>query len=326
MNIVFAINKSYKDILSVLLLSILENNSQEFIHFYILNTDFDEKDKKNYDYLHKSFKNFEISFLKPDASKFKDLKLNIGYISIEAYYRYSIAELLSNEDRALYLDADTIVNGSLSELYHTDLGNNYMAGVRDLCIEELGYKEKIDMSENDLYINSGVLLLNLKKMRADNLEQTLLNNTNNLKDIIEIQDQDVINITCKGKIKEIDSIYNFTHANVSKEKKKHDRAVIIHYTGKIKAWDKDSINKMKNIWWKYKKIELQLLGKDLNDFPYKTSDIFLFHLPIITIMREFDSCSIKLFKSIPLYSIKCKKHACRHYLFGFIPFLKIKEK
>ena len=73
MNIVFAINKSYKDILSVLLLSILENNSQEFIHFYILNTDFDEKDKKSYDFLHKSYNNFEISFLKPDASRFRNL-------------------------------------------------------------------------------------------------------------------------------------------------------------------------------------------------------------------------------------------------------------
>jgi len=253
MNIVFAINKSYKDILSVLLLSILENNKQEFIHFYILTTDFNEEDKKNYDFLHKLYKNFEISFLKPDADRFKDLKLNIDYISIETYYRYLIAELLPTEDRALYLDADMVVNGSLSELYHTELGDNYIAGVRDAYIMHEKYLPDESFKPDDLYINAGMLLCNLSKMREDKLADKLLENTIKYFDKIKYQDQDIINITCKGKIKEVDCIYNFTSYNTKIDKRKIKQAVIIHYTGKLKAWDKESKNKLNYIWKNYEK-------------------------------------------------------------------------
>ena len=263
MNIVFAINKSYKDILSVLLLSILENNKQEFIHFYILTTDFNEEDKKNYDFLHKLYKNFEISFLKPDADRFKDLKLNIDYISIETYYRYLIAELLPTEDRALYLDADMVVNGSLSELYHTDLGDNYIAGVRDAYIMHEKYLPDESFKPDDLYINAGMLLCNLSKMREDKLADKLLENTIKYFDKIKYQDQDIINITCKGKIKEVDCIYNFTSYNTKIDKRKIKQAVVIHYTGKLKAWDKESKNKLNYIWWRNNKMTDKLMKRKI---------------------------------------------------------------
>lgn len=253
MNIVFCINKSYIDILSVVLLSILENNRQDFIHFYILTTDFSEEDKKNYDFLHNSYENFDISFIVPDKERFKDLQLNIDYISIETYYRYLIAELLPKEDKALYLDADIVVNGSLSELYHIDLKDNYIAGIKDTYIAKLGYKPAANFSSDSLYINAGVLLCNLSKMREDKLADKLLKNTVKHFDAIKYQDQDIINITCRGKIKEIDCIYNFTSQNVKEDKDKIKKAVIIHYTGKLKAWDKDSKNKLKKVWLKYKK-------------------------------------------------------------------------
>jgi len=254
MNIVFAINKSYKNILSVLLFSILKNNPQEFIHFYILTTDFDDEDKKNFDFLKKSFSNFDITYLEPDITRFKHLKTNIDYITIETYYRYLIAELLPNEDRALYLDADMIVDGSLAELYNTDLAGYYLAGVRDAFIKHAKYLPNSSFKPDDLYINAGMLLCNLELMRQDDLAQKLISNTIQYFNKISYQDQDIINITCKDKIKEVSCIYNFASHNIKTDKDKIKQAIIIHYTGKVKAWNKDSKNKLNYIWIKYKKM------------------------------------------------------------------------
>ena len=325
MNIVFCINKSYIDILSVVLLSILENNRQDFIHFYILTTDFSEEDKKNYDFLHNSYENFDISFIVPDKERFKDLQLNIDYISIETYYRYLIAEILPHEDKALYLDADIIVNGSLSELYHIDLKDNYIAGVKDAYIAHTKYLP-CELTAYDLYINAGVLLCNLNKMREDKLADKLLENTIKYFDKIKYQDQDIINITCRGKIKEVDCIYNFTSQNVKEDKNKIKKAVIIHYTGKLKAWDKSSWNRLKYVWWNYKKIELQLQHKNLDDFPYKTKKITMYNIPLLKIRQEFENRFLLLFNICPLYTIKCKNNIIRHYLLGAIPILKIEEE
>ena len=43
-----------------------------------------------------------------------------------------LAELLTEVNRIIYLDCDIVVNDSLSDLYNTDLEDNYVAGVIDI--------------------------------------------------------------------------------------------------------------------------------------------------------------------------------------------------
>lgn len=66
-----------------------------------------------------------------DDAVFRELKLNIPHVSRHTYYRYAIAELFPQLDKALYLDADLVVRGSLAELWNTNLGGFLCAGVRD---------------------------------------------------------------------------------------------------------------------------------------------------------------------------------------------------
>lgn len=263
MNIVFCVNKNYKDILSVVLFSVLENNQHDFIHFYIVTADFDDTDKKNYDFLKKRYKNFDIVYLRPELEKLKKLKLNIDYISKETYFRYLIAELLPREKKALYLDADVIINGSLKELYETNISDYYIAGVKDLYIAHLGYMPSADFFEDDLYINAGVLLCNLNKMREDKIADKFIENTYKYCDSIKYQDQDVVNITCRGKMKEIESIYNFTSANEKYEKNKSNQAIIIHYTGKKKPWDCKSNTSRNKIWLRYNNKTQKLIKRKI---------------------------------------------------------------
>lgn len=75
------------------------------------------------------------------------------------YARLWLAKWMMNEDRCLYLDSDTMVRGDLYELYQTDMGDKSY-GIVMGCIPEYGY-------------NSGVILMDLKKIREANKWEAL---------------------------------------------------------------------------------------------------------------------------------------------------------
>ena len=262
MNIVFAVNDRYASKLGVTIVSILENNKDEKFNFFVLSSDFSDNSKQSIDKIKQKYQNWNIKYIVPDNTLFESLKLNIEYISVETYYRYVIANVLPEQSKALYLDADLVVNGSLTDLYNLNLKNRYCAGVKDLYIEKIGYKSQIGFSDTDLYINAGVLLLNLSAIRKDSMVEKLFDNTKKLADKILYQDQDIINITFKNKIKETDSVYNFAASNVKCEKNKRKSAVIIHYTGKRKPWNQACKNKMRKVWFKYNNIYQKIVGEN----------------------------------------------------------------
>ena len=251
MNIFFAVNNGYVKYLLVALTSILENNKNEKIYFYVISSDITDDNKNRIELLKKAYSNFEIKYIVPDVSLFNNLKLNIEYITVETYFRYIIADLVPNIDKCLYLDADLVVNSELKSLYDINLNDNYCAGVEDIFINKIGYKKEIGFNNSDLYINAGVLLMNLEKIRKDGMVEKLFLVNQEWKEKIQFQDQDIINITFKSRILNLNSIYNFTGTNVRREKNKRKDAVIIHYTGNRKPWMDGCRNKMKFLWKHY---------------------------------------------------------------------------
>ena len=113
-----------------------------------------------------------------------------------------------NLDKALYLDADLVINGSIEPLWELDLEGYYCAGVDDIFIRRINYRKILELAEKDVYINAGVLLLNLKDLRKDKIQEKLLQHTSIYINRDRYQDQDAINCICKGKIKLIPNIYN----------------------------------------------------------------------------------------------------------------------
>lgn len=261
MEIFFAVNESYTRQLCVAILSIAENNKGCPLNFHILSSNFPKQSRQRVAKICSFYPNTSISYHTPDINRFTHLKLNIAHISIETYFRYIIAEMMPNLDKCLYLDADIVVNGSLHPLWAMDFGDNYCIGVKDSWIERKGYHIPLGYKENELYINAGVILFNLKKIRQDNMIEKLFKNTVELADKISYQDQDIINITFKGHIGEAESIYNFAGDNVKYEESKRKQAVIIHYTGSAKPWHEKCKNKLKNIWRQYAQKE-QAMGNN----------------------------------------------------------------
>lgn len=293
--IFFTIDNKFAKYCSVTIASILANsNSDENFIFGILSSDLSEKSKNNIRKL-KKIKNFEIKFFNVDNSIFSAYDTP-NYISSSAsLYRYLIPNLSPEFDKVLYLDSDIIVKSSLFDLFNTDLKDTYIGGVEDFHWNMGNKRLKLNSNISEPYFNSGVLLINSKKWREENLFDKLIEQTKKLNPyMLEQTDQDAINIVCKNKKTVLDPKYNLLACFedrrffTSYSKKQMDEAitspVIIHYSGPIKPWNRKCFptNEFAYEYYKYLKFTpfykkryvflLSLFNADTKKYLFKIKD------------------------------------------------------
>lgn len=134
-----------------------------------------------------------------------EMKQNRG--SLSTFARLYLEELLpDNIDKVIYLDCDVLVLGSLEELDSTDIDGYYCAGVRD-CISMLRLKRD-GLSDKDVYINAGVMVINLKLWRSDNVSAAFEHYSDKYNGKVQYADQGIINGVFKGRILPLDPRYN----------------------------------------------------------------------------------------------------------------------
>lgn len=249
MNICLSCDDKYSKYAGVVIASILlKSNVDEDFSFYILDSNISQENKDKILSL-KSIKECSICFIKIDETLFKTYK-NIGthsYLSLPAFYRLKLPSILKDIDKVLYLDCDIIVNSSLQELYNTNIKNFYAAAVVDIATKSSGYVPKLD--KGNLYFNAGVLLLNLEKMRTDNVEEKFEKYTIDNIATIRVGDQEILNKVCQGNIKQIDSCWNVQSSNFVNRSTYSNNPKIVHYIGKQKPWIFGSMNYWKNLYF-----------------------------------------------------------------------------
>lgn len=130
------------------------------------------------------------------------------------------------ESKVLWLDVDTIVDGDLTDLWNTDMGDNIVAGVPDI-------KWWIYPKITKKYINAGVLLMNLDAWRAMNFTSKAKEMLN--KEYWKYGDQDIINKLCNERILYLNPRYN--HGRFVCKDELEYPIKIYHWPYKPKAWD-----------------------------------------------------------------------------------------
>ena len=131
---------------------------------------------------------------------FKNRK--IDFYPPSAFYRV-FAPLIIDSDRIIHLDGDCIILSDLYEMYSLNFNDNYVYGIYDFIsngVDYLGIK-------SNKYINSGILLLNLNKIRKDNKFKELINITTNPNFELRKHDQTAINYIFYPKIGRLHSKY-----------------------------------------------------------------------------------------------------------------------
>lgn len=213
MNIAYQCSNSFVQPLLVSLTSYLENNKEEELNLYILSPDFSlDNFNKVKEIVAKYQKKGEIRVIHiPDFRKDWGWVIDDynGKWGQNSFVRLCLGKLLpANIHKVLYLDSDVLICKDLSELWNTDLEGYIAGGVADFISKE--YYDYFELTENDVYCNSGVILFNLDECRKERLEELVQSYLKEKEGFVFFVEQTVFNVVCKGKIKKIPFKFNVT--------------------------------------------------------------------------------------------------------------------
>lgn len=199
LNVVYSSDDNYAQHVGVSLLSLLQNN-QHFnnINIFLIENNLSSYNKKKLNSVCKEY-NKTIQYINFNVLLDR-LKLNIDdSIAINSYARLFLASIIQEEmDKIIYLDCDSIINSSLSDLWNIDITEYFVAGVCDTVSNQT--KLRIDMDKSDRYINAGMLLINLKKWREENIEKKFMEFIKKKNGNVFHHDQGTINGVLKDKV------------------------------------------------------------------------------------------------------------------------------
>lgn len=259
--IVYCADNNYADAIAVSIQSVVDNATDDKNYqIYILHDD---------------------EFVPIETGMFANLKSNIkiNYVNISTkinkkelysrahfskamYYRWLIPEIFKDYDKVVYIDCDTVLNSDIANLIDCDLKDKVIGAVKNPLESESmeKYVSKIlELNPNE-YINSGVMLIDVKKFNQLDVKNKCLNMIRKNKAFI-YPDQDVINIVLKGKIEFLEDAWNYQVGNEKYKAKNLNEKHIIHYTSHVKPWNAQKCD-LSEYFWTYankltKKIEIK---------------------------------------------------------------------
>lgn len=261
MNIVLGTDDNYAMPCSVCITSIFENNKDILCNIYILTEGLNEFNINLFNKISKKY-NRTISIVKINNNRFKELMIR-GRFTKAMYNRFLIPEILNEQDTALYIDCDIIINGTISFFEKLSLKSYACAVIKDqMCYNKKFFNQRLEI--NTPYFNSGVIFMNLSYWRKHNLTQKCIDFIINNPNLCFYPDQDALNKVLSGQVLYIPLTYNFQEMlYIEKNYKYYDKdmlkeirlyklnPIIIHYTNDIKPWYKECTHPLKHLFLQY---------------------------------------------------------------------------
>ena len=275
-DVLYQFNEAYVPYAGVSITSLLENNQDiDEIKIYVLDDNVSEASR---DMLRLTVERYarQIEFI--DAAEIIDTMKKLGIPKYRGSYTTNLKLFLPmvidyNIQRLLYIDSDTVVNGSIRPLFEMNMDSYPVA----MSYDSLGKKHKqlIGLSNEDGYYNAGVILFNLDEWKKQMCTERIVEHVKNVRAHYMSPDQDLINIVLNGQIKTIEPEYNLQPIHLVYkygiyklffgQKNYYDRKsmehavkspVILHFFRFIGQfpWDKDSLHPDTEIFDRYMSI------------------------------------------------------------------------
>ncbi len=255
--IFLTIDEKYAPFAGVAIKSMQENASKNYNYkIIILHQELTDASLKKLSNLENENFKIEFVYMKDGLEKITDRaenKLRCDYFTLTIYFRLFIADMFPQYEKAIYIDSDIVVPGDISELYNIQLKENIIGASQDHSIENIpvlvNYLENAIGVKKNEYINSGVLLMNLKEMRTTNFCNKFLTLLDKYHFDCVAPDQDYINAMCNGKILYLNQCWD---AMPNNDQQPLDNPKLIHYNLFQKPWCYDNIQ-YEEYFWNYAK-------------------------------------------------------------------------
>ncbi len=263
--IIFAIDRNVVMQCGVTLTSLILNAREEsFYDIYILHSQqgLPESDRARILTAFPGTDHYRVSFIDTGNAFHEAEGLATGHITTATYYRLAIPSLFPQFERVIYSDIDIIFQDDLSELFLLMKGDPCLLAAATDFIDLKRIDDTLSSlcdadSFKDQYFNAGFLVMNLDGLREEKI-QSQLHHHAGIK--YEQNDQDVLNIVCKGHVRILPPVFNFqpnqfAHhlwgKKVSGARFKQLFAKgTLHYTGPHKPWN--SLECVApDAWWHY---------------------------------------------------------------------------
>lgn len=155
--------------------------------------------------------------------------------SVASTFRMLAPEILNDLNKVIYLDADVMVNADINELWQMDMQDKPLAAVHDSGVTNGAMSIVVakKLLDKNKYFNSGVLIIDLKKIRQGNslwkqfisfYEKYVVGSN------YQMPDQDALNIIFKDQVFYLDDKWNLLTKNIRKKDLKLHSA-IYHFAG-----------------------------------------------------------------------------------------------
>lgn len=268
-NIAFCFDEKVYEPSCVTIASLLdaEKNPDVHYHMYCISSElFEEHRNQIRGMIRRRDPESVIQFLEA-PTEFKDAHLREGF-SQDTYTALLMHRLLPGEDKVIYIDTDTLIKKSLVEMWNIDVDSYRCAGVLGTVNLEDSWNELMKYPNSEdfdgvrgKYINDGVLIINLKRMREWNPDALFLKLS---KKEYRYLEQDIFSFTCKDEMLILHPKYNVyaymtwkkymemvTEGFLTEKESKEafEDPVILHYAGP-KPWNNRGVFRAKE-WWNY---------------------------------------------------------------------------
>lgn len=291
MDVLYTCDNNYVWLMGISSISLFENNKElDNLHVWLLGENISDENKEILREIGNKYGR-EITVIDVPPLDIPEALVSARW-PVSAFTRLYSGKLLpKNLNKVLYLDCDTIIKGYIGELEDWDVSGKVFWGIKDCIGKE--YKKNIGLKPDGLYVNAGVLLINLNDLRRVDINKRLSTYMTKYERLINYADQDVLNGVFKNHIgvlppqydvmtiattytyKEIQTLRRPT--NYYSEEELHaavKNPIIIHYTTNmliIRPWFSNTDHPLKEEFHKYMDISIWK-DKELNEMRFFTME------------------------------------------------------
>jgi len=227
-----AFDKNYLTPFYTLLTSILLNNKGNQITIHAIVTGISDKEKEKIESYVKQNK-ANIFYYTIDEQTVKQFVVTSTWTSAVYYRLYFPLLVPDSVKRLLYIDTDTIVVNNLAELYTANLAHYPVGAIYDTWVKTAPH---LGITEEGEYFNSGVLLIDVRQWKAQQISEKAFAFLNAYPEKIKFVDQDALNAVLINNWQKLASKYNLMYSSIPEGMNKKEMnnyiadKVIIHFT------------------------------------------------------------------------------------------------